>query len=261
MPVDNCNSSNMLKPCLIIPIYNHSPEFERILPHLRSLGVKTLLINDGSELHHTDALIRMTKSDEQWLELISLSENSGKGKSVCIGLALAKEKGFSHALQIDADGQHQLNDIPLFLKEAAHYPDAVITAVRNYKNAPSSRVYGRKVTDFWVWVNTLSLHIKDSMCGFRVYPLDPVLHKLNLEKIRQRMDFDTDILVKIYWAGISIRQLSTDVEYCLDINSHFDVWKDNIRISLMHSSLFFGMLLRIPTLLRYRRTSHHDAKN
>lgn len=240
-------------PCLIIPIYNHTDEFSRIFPKLRELNIPTLIIDDGSTQDHFKALEALIVPETSWVTLSHSTHNQGKGAAVCQGLTLAKKKGFTHALQIDADGQHLLDDIPQFLALSQQNPSAIITAVRIYKNAPKSRIYGRKITDFWVKVNTLSGVIDDSMCGFRVYPVTETTAKVSLETVCKRMDFDTDILVKLYWAGIKVMQLKTLVTYDVNIASHFDAISDNIRISWMHTKLFFGMLIRIPQLLKIRK--------
>lgn len=252
MPVEDLNTKSAFRPCLIIPIYNHAEEFARVLPSLRALGVATLLLDDGSDENHWQTL-QQTVHKESWIQLIRSPVNTGKGATVCRGLMEAAKQGFSHGLQVDSDGQHRIEDIPRFLRASQQNPQAVVTAIRIYENAPRNRVYGRKLTDFWVWVNTLSLHIQDSMCGFRSYPLQATLSQLNLAKVRRRMDFDTDILVKLYWQGVPIRQIETSVRYDEEIASHFDLWADNVRISLMHTHLFFGMLLRIPSLLKLRK--------
>lgn len=246
------NSISNLALCLIIPIYNHSQEFARAFARFKQLKLPTLVIDDGSDEHNRKQLQQLTEG-ETWITLIRLESNRGKGRAVCEGLRQAASLGYRHALQIDADGQHKIEDVHTFTKAIHQYPNAVITAVRIYKNAPRGRVYGRKITDFWVWVHTLSTQIKDSMCGFRIYPLEQTLNAINLNQVRRGMDFDTDILVKLYWAGVGIHQIPTEVEYDTAICSHFKMWRDNVHISRMHAYLFFGMLLRIPRLLKLRR--------
>ena len=113
---------------------------------------------------------------------------------------------------------------------------------------PKGRLYGRYLTHVWVWINTLSLAIKDSMCGFRVYPLVRTLAAI-VPSIGKRMDFDPEIAVRLVWAGTQVVNLPTRVTYPADGVSHFDVWRDNLRISAMHTRLFFGMLWRLPGLL------------
>ena len=248
MPAEDCS----FKPCLVVPIYNHIKEFRLVAPRLRALGLPVLIIDDGSELSQWHELQNLL-SEEPWAILVRSEHNQGKGTAVCNGFVEAAQRGFSHALQIDADGQHELEDVKHFIAQSQQYPESIITAVRIYKNAPKSRMYGRKVTDIWVWIHTLSKHIQDSMCGFRLYPLKPTLQLIECEQVRKGMDFDTDILVRLYWRGVDIRQIETLVTYDANITSHFDVLRDNLRISLMHTRLFFGMLIRFPKLLKIRK--------
>jgi hypothetical protein len=167
------------------------------------------------------------------------------------GFREAARLGASHVLQIDADGQHDATDIPRFLQAAQAAPDAVINGAPVYDaSVPKGRLYGRYLTHVWVWINTLSFAIRDSMCGFRVYPLAPVLKLIDEEFVGQRMDFDPEIVVRLHWRGVGIENLATPVRYPSDGVSHFDVWRDNVRISRMHTRLFFGMLRRLPRLAR-----------
>ncbi len=115
------------------------------------------------------------------------------------------------------------------------------------------------ITDFWVWINTLSFTIKDSMCGYRLYPLAETMPLISDTAVGQRMDFDTDILVRLYWRGIAVEQLETRIHYHHDGVSHFDMLRDNLRISKMHTRLFFGMLVRLPVLMA--RTWKHQDKH
>ena len=166
------------------------------------------------------------------------------------GMRQAATLGASHILQIDADGQHDTHDEPRFLAESAAHPDAVINGRPVYdESVPLGRLVGRYATHVWVWINTLSLDIADSMCGFRVYPLAATLALLDRESVGTRMDFDIEIIVRLHWAGVPIRTVPTRVTYPMDGVSHFRLWRDNARISAMHTRLFFGMLWRLPRLL------------
>jgi hypothetical protein len=166
------------------------------------------------------------------------------------GFRAAAARGHTHVLQIDADGQHAAADIPLFLEQARRRPDAVIAGCPVYdESVPRARLYGRYATHVWVWINTLSLDIRDSMCGFRVYPLASLLPLLDATRIGRRMDFDSDVIVRLHWRGVPVVNQPTRVTYPLDGVSHFRMLRDNVRISLMHARLFVGMLLRSPLLL------------
>ena len=100
------------------------------------------------------------------------------------------------------------------------------------------------------------------MCGFRLYPITPVLDLANTNKLGQRMDFDTEILVRSSWAGQKMIHLPVNVTYPQDGRSHFRLWQDNYLITCMHAKLFFGMLVRLPKLLfRKLKTYHALGKN
>lgn len=240
------------KPCVVIPCYNHGAMMASVLLRLSPLGLPVIIIDDGSD-DITRAQLAPLLTEQ--IILIRLPENQGKGAAVMRGLQAATAAGFSHALQVDADGQHQIEDSPKLLAEARRHPECLISGQPVYDDTiPKSRLYGRYITHFWVWVETLSLSIKDSMCGFRVYPLEPV--QALARPIGQRMDFDTEIMVRLYWRGTPSRFIPTRVTYPLDGISHFDALHDNLRISWMHTRLFFGMLPRIPSLLKKRRGRH-----
>jgi hypothetical protein len=169
---------------------------------------------------------------------------------VIAGLREAHARGYSHALQLDADGQHDTAALPMFLEAMRDTPQAVIAGFPRFdKNVPASRLLGRYATHIWVWINTLSRRIRDSMCGLRIYPLTATLPVLDAMPRQSRMEFDTEILVRLDWADIPIRNLPISVCYPPDGVSHFRLCSDNVRISWMHTRLFFGMLRRLPKLL------------
>lgn len=236
------------KPCVVIPVYNHHHKIEAVVQNISQQGLDILLVDDGSASECAEVLDHLAKTYP--LQLHRLPTNQGKGAAVCSGLKKAFEVGYTHALQIDADGQHDLRDIPKFLAAGKLNPTQVICGSRDYLAMPASRRSGRKLTDIWVHINTLSARIKDSMCGYRLYPLAPTLDLLARHSVGRRMDFDTDILVRLYWFGLDVTNITTEIIYHNDVPSHFDIWKDNARISWMHTRLFFGMLPRIPQLLR-----------
>ncbi|ACE83568.1 glycosyltransferase family 2 protein [Cellvibrio japonicus] len=238
-----------VNPCSVIPVFNHPHKIAGLVDRLIAYGLPCILVDDGSGEDCARVLDEIAAAKPQVI-LLRLPQNSGKGVAVCRGLTLAHERGFTHALQVDADGQHDLDDVPRFLARAQQQPLAVVSGWRSYEAMPPSRRSGRKLTDFWVCVNTLSRSIHDSMCGYRLYPLAPTMHLLARKKIGARMDFDTDILVRLYWQGLAVENIPTQILYQDDIPSHFDIVKDNVRISWMHTRLFFGMLVRIPVLLQ-----------
>ncbi len=244
-------------PCVLIPCYNHGAMLASVLARLVPFNLPVIVVDDGSDARTKQHIAAL---DAPQLRVLTLPHNQGKGAAVIAGLRAAAAAGFSHALQLDADGQHQVEDTPRMLAEAERYPHCLISGQPQYDaSIPKSRLYGRYITHFWVWVETLSFSLKDSMCGFRVYPLAASLELCDRRPIGQRMDFDTEIMVRLYWQGTPSRFIRTRVTYPPSGVSHFDALHDNLRISWMHTRLFFGMLPRIPQLLSRRRQQAHWA--
>lgn len=243
-----------MKTCIVIPFYNHAGAIEHVLGALKPLGLRCLIVDDGSD---TEAQQLLSKIDmrESWVKVVRLPSNGGKGAAVMAGCDAALAAGFTHAMQIDADGQHDAADAVRLLKLAAQYPEAMIGGVAVYDSTvPRSRRYGRYLTHALVWLHTLSLEIRDSMCGFRVYPLAATCDVWRRHRVGRRMDFDIEIMVRLHWSGVRIIAFPTQVTYPRDGVSHFNLVKDNILITGMHVRLLFGMLWRLPVLL-FRRLS------
>lgn len=229
--------------CVVIPCYNHGDTLAKVLQQLAPFNMPCLLVDDGSDVS-TQLQLQQLASQPS-VTLLRLASNQGKGVAVLHGLQAALEAGFSHALQVDADGQHQLADVPQLLDLAQRHPQALISGQPLYDHSiPRARRYGRWITHFWVWIETLSFSIKDSMCGFRVYPLAATLAVAARYPVGRRMDFDTEIMVRLYWQGHPSYFVPTRVIYPAGGISHFRGWQDNWRISRMHSRLFFTMLKR-----------------
>lgn len=235
--------------CFLIPVYNHKDVLGLILDRLQPYGLPCILVDDGSE-PACRAEIASQAAARDWVTAVRLPVNGGKGAAVYRGLQLAQQLGYSHAFQVDADGQHDLDDVAKFTAISRANPRALILGQALYDDSvPGSRLYGRYITHFWVWVETLSLSIRDSMCGFRIYPVAASLQGCRDGRIGKRMSFDTEIVVRMAWAGVPVVSVPTRVRYPLDGISHFRMLRDNLQISWMHTRLVFGMLLRLPTLL------------
>lgn len=239
-----------MKTCIIIPVYNHERAIVNVLEKIKYFDLPCFLVNDGSSVECSQVLADYADRESDWVTLITLSENGGKGAAVIHGFKSAITQRFTHAIQIDADGQHDTDAIPEFLFASQQLPDAMILGQPVFDvTAPKSRLYGRKITNFWITINTLSNAIADGMCGFRLYPLTPVQQLISVTSIAQGMDFDIDIVVRLYWQGVKAINLPIAVSYPIDGISHFKLWQDNVKISKAHARLFFGMLFRIPQLL------------
>lgn len=253
-PPSDLVESASIKLALVIPNYNHSAAIAQTLAELAQFNLPCYLIDDGSN-DETRYLLQSLAQTYPWVTLLLHPYNRGKGAAVMTGLRRAYRDGFSHALQVDADGQHNLADIPAMVARAQAKPDALISGKPEYdESVPKGRLYGRYITHFWVWVETLSFDIQDSMCGFRVYPLAATERLLRQQSLTERMDFDIEILVKLYWQGVEILFQPTKVIYPEGGVSHFQAVADNVRITKLHTKLFFGMLKRLPWLLKRKQS-------
>lgn len=249
-----------MKLALLIPHYNQADLLSSVLAGLDQYDLPCLVVDDGSNSVN-QKILQTSVAQYEWVQLYQCHENGGKGTAFHIGCAILAEQGYTHVLQIDADGQHNLADLPRFIDAATKHPAALINGIPVYDaSVPKSRYYGRKITNFWVAVETWSCQIKDAMCGFRLYPLAATLAVLQTNMIESRMAFDIDIIVRLYWADVAIVSVPTTVIYPQDGISHFDMLADNAKISLTHTKLFFGMLQRIPVkLLKREQRQQHWA--
>jgi glycosyltransferase involved in cell wall biosynthesis len=237
--------------CAVIPVYNHGATVPTVVERLAALDLPCVLVDDGSKADCAAVLDDLAAAGAA--RLVRRASNGGKGAAVQDGLRAAAALGYTHALQVDADGQHALEDIPAFTAASRRQPQALVGGAPVYgDDAPRGRIYGRWLTRIWVWINTLSTAIPDAMCGFRIYPLASTLALLERCDPGRRMDFDIAVLVRLHWRGEPMVWHPTRVSYPRDGVSHFHALRDNALISRMHARLFAGMLVRAPWLLARR---------
>lgn len=239
-----------LRICAIVPTHNHWLALGAILDALRGQGLAVFLIDDGSETEVSRRIAALV-AERPGVALHRFSENRGKGAAVLAGFRMAAEAGFTHAIQVDADGQHDLAALSRLLDLTRLHPEALVSGIASYDmSAPWARRAGRWITHTWVWIETLSFRVRDSMCGFRIYPLRAVSALLDSGvRIGARMDFDTDILVRLVWFGVPLLQTPVAVIYPPGNRSNFRMLADNWRISRMHTRLVLAMLLNLRTVL------------
>ena len=240
-----------VKICAIVPVYRHEKTSRRVVESLVNLNVPVILIDDGNAPEGHEILVQIAK-DFADVELVTHKCNRGKGAAMRSGMEAAVAAGFTHALQVDADGQHDMEAIPFFINEVREHPDDLICGYPEYdESVPKAREQGRKITNFWVAIETLSLKIPDAMCGFRIYPLSlswPVMKCLR----NNRMGVDIESIVRLAWAGLQMRFFPIKVRYPEDGVSNFRMFHDNVVISMTHTMLCFGMLFRLPLILGRR---------
>jgi predicted LPLAT superfamily acyltransferase len=240
------------RPCAVLPTRDHVAKLPQLLAFFASAAIPAIVVDDGSRAE-TAAQIAAICASVRDSEYRRLSENRGKGYAIGVGIRRALERGFTHAIQIDADGQHDLAAVEPLLSLSKSNPAAIVSGLPVYdRTIPASRRFGRKLTTFWVAVNTLSATIKDAMCGLRVYPVATTARLIETCVHTTGMDFETEILVRAYWERVPIGFVPVNVTYPSDNFSNFDVVRDNVRLSRLHARLFFGMLWRIRSLLLLR---------
>ena len=241
-----------MKYCAIVPVYNHGTPLLKTLAGLAEHALPLIVVDDGSDEENKRAIARA--ADRYGARVVTLPRNGGKGSAVKAGLREAWERGYSHAIQVDADGQHEIDDVPKLLAASREQPQAIVCGAPQFDaSVPASRLYGRRVTSFWVCVETLSLSMPDTMCGFRVYPLESSIALIGSTRLGNRMDFDIEILVRSYWRNVPLVAVPTVVIYPEGGASNFRLLADNWLIAKLHTKLVFGMLVRWPALLRRPR--------
>ncbi len=244
-------AEDWFKPCAVVPVYNHEQQLAEVVRQLQAEDLHCILVDDGSSSESAAVIDELARLPG--ISLVRHARNQGKGAAVIRGMREAARLGYSHALQVDADGQHDLSVVGHFLDIASQAPDAVVCGYPQFDGSvPKGRLYGRYLSHVWVWINTLSTSIRDSMCGLRVYPLAPTLALADSVQLGKRMEFDSEVLVRLNWRDQPMVWLPARVTYPADGVSHFRLWQDNLRISAMHARLFFGMLVRAPGLLLRR---------
>jgi len=248
----------MTRTCAVIPTYNNPQTIALVVAAVQRSIDTVIVVDDGSASAGKFAISELR--EQPGVIVIERAENGGKGAAVKDGLRHAFELGFTHALQVDADNQHDLERIPAFLAESERYPHALILAYPEFdKSVPKSRLHARKITIFWTTLETFGRSIIDPMCGFRIYPLAPTIRSLPKSNY---MDFDPEIAVRLVWDGVPVINLPAQVRYLSAQEggvSNFHVLYDNIRISWMHTRLFtlalFLFLFRPHKILRARRAA------
>lgn len=240
---------------VLIPSYNPGPAVLTTVQAARAQWPVVWVVDDGSNDGSTASLQELAASDPG-LHLIVLPRNSGKGAAVLTGLEAAAAAGFTHVLTMDADGQHPAALIPDFMTASQAAPAAMILGKPVFgPEAPALRVNGRKVSNGWANFETLWQGIGDSLYGFRVYPIAPLMRIMQGRRWMRRFDFDPEAVVRLCWAGVRPINKDAPVRYLSAEEggvSHFRYLRDNILLTWMHTRLFLGFLGRLPLLLLRR---------
>ena len=235
-----------MNPCLLIPIFNHGSTIEAVVEELRPLRLPCLIVDDGSNLE-TRYTLEVVAKAFPWVTVRRRDENGGCGAALKTGYRLADQLGFTHVLQLDADGQHDPAAIPSLLSAARKNPEALVLGAPVFdRTAPWGRLLGRRISIACVWLETFSTAIRDPLCGLRCLPLEPTLRILRQSPCGDHMEFDPEIIVRLVWSGVPVINVGVNVRYFEDGVSHFAMVRDNARISWLHTRFIIRALSKLP---------------
>ncbi len=240
---------------VLIPSYNPgSKVYETVRGACRQWNPVWVVV-DGSD-DGTPGGLNALATELDGLKVVVLPANRGKGAAVLEGVSQAALAGYTHVLTMDSDGQHPAECIPGFMGRSAARPEAMVLGLPVFDaSAPGLRVKGRRISNWWANLETLGAGIGDSLFGFRVYPIAPLVRVMRGQVWMRRFDFDPEAVVRLCWQGTPPVNVAAPVRYFRADEggvSHFNYWRDNVLLTWMHGRLFFGFVLRLPVLLARR---------
>jgi glycosyltransferase involved in cell wall biosynthesis len=246
----------------LIPCFDHGEPLRSVLESLAIFALPCLVVDDGSAPETRAALARAER-ELSFVRVQRLPENMGKGIALAEGYRLAAAGGFTHALQLDADGQHDAAAVPDFLEAMQKDPDALVLGQPIFDaSAPRARIWARQLSRAAVWLATLSLDVHDPLCGMRGVPLALALRVLDGRPLGPRMEFDPEFAVRCVWAGARVRNVPVRVSYPTGGLSHFEIGRDYPAMAATYAKLWAGMIARAPQLVQRARGAHRarDAR-
>jgi glycosyltransferase involved in cell wall biosynthesis len=236
---------------VLIPSYNPGPKVFATVSDALDRWSPVWVVVDGSTDGSAERLLGMVAREPR-LRVLVLPNNQGKGAAVLHGIREAMRAGFTHVLTLDSDGQHPTDQIPTFMQASLAKPGAMVLGRPVFDDsAPSIRVMGRKISNWWANLETLWAGIGDSLCGFRVYPMAELEAVMRGQRWMRRFDFDVEAVVRLCWRGVRPINIAAPVRYFRPEEggvSHFNYWRDNVLLTWMHCRLFCGFLVRLPRL-------------
>jgi glycosyltransferase involved in cell wall biosynthesis len=236
---------------VLIPSFNRGPLLASTVAAAREVWAPVWVVIDGSTDGSAATVEALARTDPG-LRVLRLPDNRGKGAAVRHGLEAARVSGFTHALVMDADGQHPADRIAAFMAASAGAPDALIMGRPVFgAEAPWLRVTGRRVSNSCAVLETMR-PVGDTLFGFRVYRVDALLAVMRSSRGMRGFDFDPEAVVRLAWQGVKLIHLPAPVRYLSRAEggvSHFRYRRDNLLLFRMHVRLVFGTLRRLPRVL------------
>lgn len=248
----SCSSTHLV----LIPCYNPGTAVVNLVRAVRAHWSPVWVVVDGSTDASTE-LLRALAAHDTGIKVLVQATNGGKGSAVLRGITEALAQGFTHALTMDADGQHPTELVAHFMARSIEQPRALVLGKPVFDaSAPALRVKGRKISNGWANLETLGAGIGDSLYGFRVYPMRELQAVMLKSRWMRRFDFDPEVAVRLCWAGLKPVNIEAPVKYFSAAEggvSHFKYLRDNVLLTWMHARLFTEFLLRLPGLLARRK--------
>jgi glycosyltransferase involved in cell wall biosynthesis len=240
---------------VLIPSYNPGDRALETVRAARAQWDPVWVIVDGSTDGSAEKLSAMARSDPG-LRVLVRERNGGKGAALLDGLTAARCAGFTHALTMDADGQHPADRIGAFMNASTAAPEAMILGDPVFDaSAPPIRLRGRRIANWCTNLETLWAGVHDTLFGFRVYPIAPLIEVMQRSRWMRRFDFDAEAVVRLTWRGIPVVNLPAPVLYFTAEEggvSHFNYWRDNVLLTSMYLRLLAGFVIRLPLLIARR---------
>jgi len=223
------------KPVIVVPTYNNAATVGGVIESLFAFGLPLIVVNDGATDETAGILAKF--ANDRRVNVVVHPINRGKAAALRTGFNEAAERGFTHAITMDSDGQLDCGDVPRMLEAARSSPSALVIGVRDDSAAdyPSRSKRGRTASNFFVKLES-GLVVSDSQCGLRVYPLALTT---KLRCWAERFGFETEIITRTGWAGGSIVEVPVSCKYEEPgkHKSHFRPWIDSWRAVGMHARL------------------------
>ena len=243
MPIEELENTKN-RTLVVIPVYNNERTIKQVIEQCQEFTESVLVVNDGST-DQTSKLIE--ESCPRYI--VDLEDNYGKGRAIIEGARFAKDRGYKYMITLDADGQHFPSDLPIFLSQIQKNPGTILIGCRKMNgeggDIPGSSIFGRKFSNFWVWVET-GHKLPDTQSGYRLYPVKSLLHE---KWSRSRYDFEIEVIVKNLWRKIPIKSVPISVFYPKKGSrvSSFRPFMDNLRLTSLHARLVSINLLNLLT--------------
>jgi glycosyltransferase involved in cell wall biosynthesis len=232
---------------VLIPSYNTGSRLFDTVAAVRRCGLPVIVVIDGSSDGSAESLVRLTADDSALFACV-LPSNQGKGAAILHGLAFARTQGFTHALTMDADGQHSTAHIGTLIALSLAHPDCMVLGRPLFDaSAPWVRIFGHKIANLCTALLTPRGAIGDSLFGFRVYPINPLIAAFASSAGMRRFDFDSEAAIRLCWQGIRSVNVTTPVRYFRRDEggvSHFRYLRDNLLLGAMYCRLSAALVVR-----------------